>query len=60
MDFVIDLPLYRRFGQVYDSILVIIDRFSKIARYIPVKKTIDAAELADTFMYHVFKDFGCS
>jgi hypothetical protein len=33
-------------GEDYDLILVIVDRFSKIARYIPCHKTINAPELA--------------
>ncbi len=33
-------------GKSYNSILVIVNRFSKMARYIPVRDTIDAAQLA--------------
>jgi hypothetical protein len=43
---------------VYDSILVVVDRFTKMARYIPVNATIDAAELAEVFMNTIFKDYG--
>jgi len=59
MDFITDLPLSKWKGQVYDSILVIVDRFTKMSRYIPVRKTINAAELADVFIPNIFKDFGC-
>jgi transposase InsO family protein len=58
MDFITDLPPSRWRGQVFNSILVIVDRFTKMARYIPVHKTIDAAELADIYMDYIFKDFG--
>lgn len=58
IDFITDLPPSKKAGQVYDSILVIVDRFTKMARYIPVRKTIDAAELADLFINHIVKDFG--
>ena len=34
-------------GVVYNSILVIIDRYTKIARYIPYNKIVDAKELVD-------------
>ncbi len=34
------------------------DRFTKMARYIPVNATIDAPELAEVFMNTVFKDYG--
>ena len=46
MDFITDLPPCNRSGKVYDSILVVMDRYTKMARYIPVQKTIDASELA--------------
>jgi hypothetical protein len=35
MDFVTGLPVSRRNGVVYDAILVIVDRYTKMARYIP-------------------------
>jgi transposase InsO family protein len=59
MDFITDLPPSKWGGQTYDSILVVVDRFTKLARYIPVRKTIDAPELADIFVQHIYKDFGC-
>ena len=43
MDFITRLPDSKGFsGRVYDSVLVIVDRFSKMARYFPITKTIDA------------------
>ena len=58
MDFITGLPPSKSCGQVYDAILVIVDRFTKIARYVPVRKTIDAPELADTLIKAWVKDFG--
>ena len=58
MDFITGLPPSKDNGQVYDLILVIIDRFTKIARYLPVRKTIDAPELASTLIRTWVKDFG--
>ena len=48
MDFVTGLPPSKNpnGGKDYDLILVIVDRFSKMAWYIPCYKTIDALELA--------------
>jgi len=48
MDFITSLPSSKNpnGGEDYDSILVIVDRFSKITRYIPYYKTIDTLELA--------------
>jgi hypothetical protein len=43
MDFIVGLP---RTQSGYDSIWVIIDRFSKVAHFIPVKTTYKGAKLA--------------
>ena len=59
MDFITDLPLSKRYRQVYDSILVVINRFTKMARYIAIRKSMDTAELADIYINIIFKDFGC-
>ena len=58
MDFITDLPPSQFRGRVYDSILVVVDRYTKSARYIATTKTITAAELAELFMLHVFRSFG--
>jgi hypothetical protein len=49
MDFIVGLPESKKGdeGKSYNSILVIVNRFSKMALYIPVRDTIDAAKLAD-------------
>ena len=51
MDFITNLPLIRNSltGQLVDSILVIVNRFTKYIRFIPVNTTINAAELAEIF-----------
>jgi transposase InsO family protein len=58
MDFITDLPPSKKRGKAYDSILVVVDRYTKTARYIPVKKTITAAELADVFMAKIHRHYG--
>jgi hypothetical protein len=58
MDFITDLPPSEKRGKAYDSILVVVDRYTKTARYIPVKKTITAAELADVFMAKIHRHYG--
>ena len=58
MDFITDLPPSNFHGRIYDSILVVVDRYTKMARYIPCNKTITATELVDTFMGKIYKDFG--
>jgi hypothetical protein len=60
MDFVTDLPPSIEPGssQASDSILVIVDRYTKVVKYIPCKKTINAPELAQAFMKYWVKDQG--
>ncbi|MBW0588066.1 hypothetical protein O181_127781, partial [Austropuccinia psidii MF-1] len=54
MDFITKLPLSRNF----DSILVVVDRFSKMAIFIPTYSTITALDLAHIFISHVFFKHG--
>jgi hypothetical protein len=46
MDFIIELPPCKYIGQVYNTILVVVDRLTKIAYYIPAKGDWDALDLA--------------
>jgi hypothetical protein len=39
MDFITKLPLSKYLGQVYDSILVVVDKLTKMAHYIPARAT---------------------
>jgi len=54
MDFVTDLPEL----QGYTSILVVIDRFTKMAKYMPCRKEIDSKELARRFFEVIICSFG--
>ncbi|MBW0556661.1 hypothetical protein O181_096376 [Austropuccinia psidii MF-1] len=54
MDFITQLPLSRNF----DSILVAVDRFSKMAIFIPTYSAITALDLAHIFISHVFSKYG--
>jgi RNase H-like domain found in reverse transcriptase/Reverse transcriptase (RNA-dependent DNA polymerase)/Integrase zinc binding domain/Chromo (CHRromatin Organisation MOdifier) domain/Integrase core domain len=51
MDFVTDLP--ESTDSQYTSILVVVDRFTKMATYIPCRKDIDSPELARLFFERV-------
>jgi hypothetical protein len=54
MDFMTDLPEC----QGYDSIMVVVDRFTKMAHFIPCKKTITADQTASLFTDRVFRLHG--
>ncbi|MBW0591209.1 hypothetical protein O181_130924 [Austropuccinia psidii MF-1] len=54
MDFITQLPLSSNF----DSILVVVDRFSKMAIFIPTYSAITALDLAQIFISHVFSKHG--
>jgi 5'-3' exonuclease len=58
MDFITDLPPSKLQKEVYDSILIVIDRFTKLGTYIPCKKSINAKELADIVTKRVFNIYG--
>jgi hypothetical protein len=61
MDFITDLSASKgRDGGVYDSVLVIIDRYTKMARYFPYLKTITAELLANTFLDRIISQYGAS
>ena len=55
MDFVVQLPTSER---GYDAIFSIIDRFSRVARFIPCHTSISALECANLFFEHWICRFG--
>ena len=58
LDFVTDLAPSTTLGQTYDSILVLIDRFTKMAHYIPCRKDITAEGLAEVFLREILRPHG--
>ncbi len=59
MDFVTGLPISADWkGDSYDSILVIVDRLTKMVHYVPVKVTIDAPGLAEVIINMVVRHHG--
>ena len=60
MNFVIELSSSKRRDVVYDSILMIIDRYIKMIKYISIIKKIDVAELTKVFFEKVILHFDMS
>jgi hypothetical protein len=58
LDFITELPPCRWLGRVYDSILVIVDRLTKMCHYVPVWGKITATELAEVWIREVFRLHG--
>lgn len=58
-DFITGLPPSRGSDlRVFDAIFVVVDRYTKVARYHAVTEKITAPELATLFVEKIFKDFG--
>ena len=54
MDFITDLPVCNGF----DSVLTIVDRFSKMAHFIPCLKSTTAKDLAELFLARIYSIHG--
>ena len=54
MDFITDLPPSKGF----DTILTVVDRFTKMAHFLPCVKNISRQETADIIMREVFQHHG--
>jgi hypothetical protein len=51
------LLVSKRFdSRTYNSVLVVVDRFSKYVRYVPYSKDIDASTLVELFINRVVLD----
>ena len=55
MDYITHLPPT---GTGHDAIFTVVDRFSKLVRFIPCKTTIDAEETAELFFNNWVCKFG--
>jgi hypothetical protein len=55
MDLIVELPETK---QGFDSVLVVVDRFTKLAHFIPCKKNLTSHQLADLFVKEIFRLHG--
>jgi hypothetical protein len=55
MDFIMGLP---RIGKLHDSIMVVVEKLTKYAHFIPLKTTHKAADVVDIFMKEVARLHG--
>ena len=60
MNFVIELVLNKKRDVVYDSILIIINRYIKIIKYISIIKKIDLVKLTKVFFEKIVLRFDIS
>jgi RNase H-like domain found in reverse transcriptase/Reverse transcriptase (RNA-dependent DNA polymerase)/Integrase zinc binding domain/Integrase core domain/Chromo (CHRromatin Organisation MOdifier) domain len=55
MDFIVSLPVSPSGN---DAIFVVVDRFTKMAHFVPLRTTADAPDVAQLFFQHVFRHHG--
>jgi hypothetical protein len=55
MDFITGLPTTKKKN---DSIMVVVDKLSKVAHFIPIKLTHKAINIANIFMKEIFRMHG--
>ena len=58
MDFVKGIPEARFGFHSVDSILVVVDRYTRMTKFFPISTTINAAELAHLFHNEIELKFG--
>ena len=59
MDFITQLPVSQVGADEYNAILTIVDRYTKMAIFLPVQDTIDAAEMAELLHKEMELRYGC-
>jgi transposase InsO family protein len=58
MDFITDLPQSEMNGQTYDTILVVVDKFTKMVHYVPTHKDLTAKGLGELLHREVLRLHG--
>ena len=57
MDYMVDLPVFKRDGKTYRNILVAVDRLTKMRHFIPAT-SLETAELVEFYVRDVYKHHG--
>ena len=60
VDFITSLPESHAYEGVYNAILVMVCKFSKMAHYIPARKDWTAGQLAEAFVREIIRLYGIS
>ena len=55
MDFIVDLPMTHK---GFDSIFVVVDRITKVARFIPTTTNVTTSGIAEMFFKDIFVNYG--
>ena len=56
MDMIVELPPSADSkGNAYDIILIIVDHFTKMVKYFPIRETIAAPQLVELFCNEIIK-----
>ena len=59
MDMIVELPPSADAdSKAYNAILVVVDHFTKMAKYFPIRTTITTMDLAKLFYQHIVYSFG--
>ena len=58
LDFIVGLPPSLRMQHAYDAILVVVDRYSKMVRYIPTNNDVDATGVGTLIIDNILSKFG--
>ena len=54
MDFIVKLPI----SSGYDSVMVVVDKNTKLAHFISTKETIDSQDTTLLYLHHIWKHDG--
>ena len=58
MDITADFTIYHPLSNGFNSILVVIDQFSKEVEFIPCHKTMTTLKMAKLYLHHIWKNHG--